>query len=272
MYDVALPQCSVRSPDAGLDDDPVVVLLVEEVGDERLARGPDHPQRHVPVLAGHAAPRETGGAGGELEVRVGPVVDAGSAGAFGARGVDQAGLAAGEVAEDALGVQRVAAEVHQGSAGQLERPSRVVRRGCGHEHGALDVSQRAQLAVGEQRHQASASAGGRGSGTPRTAPATCPAPGPAPGRPRRRCWRTASRSGRACRRGSLPCSRARAGCWRAGCRSPRPRGRRSRRRTSRGPARRRGSRRRSRPGPGHARRPRRGACRWPQRGRRWTAR
>ena len=120
MYDVASPQCSVALSVAGRDDDPVVVPLVEEVGDERLARRSDHPQRHVPVVAGHAAPGETGGAGGELEVRLGPRVDAGSAGALGARGVDEAGLAAGEVAEDALGVQRVAAEVHQGAAGQVE--------------------------------------------------------------------------------------------------------------------------------------------------------
>ncbi len=53
-------------------------------------------------------------------MRVGPLVDAGSAGSFSTRCADEAGFAAGEVTEDTLGVQRVAAEVHQGSAGQGE--------------------------------------------------------------------------------------------------------------------------------------------------------
>src|SRR4051812_29731657 len=48
---------------AGPDHYPVVLLLEEEVWDERLAAGPHHPQRHVPAVADHAAPGETGGAG-----------------------------------------------------------------------------------------------------------------------------------------------------------------------------------------------------------------
>ena len=62
---------------------------------------------------------QAGGAGGELEVRLGRLVDAGSAGALDPGGGDQPGLPAAEVTEDALGVQRVAADVHQGTAGEL---------------------------------------------------------------------------------------------------------------------------------------------------------
>src|SRR3954453_6809153 len=89
---------------AGGDDDPVVVLLVEEVGDERLPDASHHSQRHVPALADHAAPGETGCAGRKLEVCVGSFVDARSAGSLSARGADEAGFAASEVTEDTLGV------------------------------------------------------------------------------------------------------------------------------------------------------------------------
>src|SRR3954452_22605009 len=62
---------------AGRDDYPVVVLLVKEVGDKRFPSGSDHPKRHVPVLADHAAAREPRGAGGKLEVSLGPFVHPG---------------------------------------------------------------------------------------------------------------------------------------------------------------------------------------------------
>ena len=53
-------------------------------------------------------------------MRLGPFVDARSTGPLCARCADEARFATCEVTENTLGVQRVAAEVHQGSAGQVE--------------------------------------------------------------------------------------------------------------------------------------------------------
>ena len=94
-----------------------------------------------------------GRAGREPQVGVQPLVDAGCTGAFLRPGVDQVGLAAGQATQHAVGVQPVAAEVHQGSAGEVERPARVAVVRLGHGDQRLDVLQLAQLAVGEEREQ-----------------------------------------------------------------------------------------------------------------------
>ena len=69
---------------------------------------------------GWPCPRDADGAGRELEVRLGPLVDSGDAGAFSAVRCDETWLPARVVAQDTLGVQRVATEVHQGPSGQVE--------------------------------------------------------------------------------------------------------------------------------------------------------
>jgi hypothetical protein len=68
-------------------------------------------------------------------------------------GVDQFRLAAGPPAQRAVGVQPVAAEVHQRSAGEVERPARVAVVRLGHRDQRVDALELAQLAGVEQREQ-----------------------------------------------------------------------------------------------------------------------
>jgi hypothetical protein len=91
------------------------------------------------------AARGTGDAGRVHEVGVQPLVHLRRAGALTGLGVDDGRLAAAPFRECAVDVQRVAAEVHQGAAGEVERPARVARPGVGPEHVRLDAGQLAQL-------------------------------------------------------------------------------------------------------------------------------
>src|SRR5512132_1970214 len=70
----------------------------------------------------------------------------GVAGTLAAAGRDEAGWAAGPGGEDAVGVEGVAAEVHEGAAGQLERPAGVAVGGGGDDGGDLDPPQLPELA------------------------------------------------------------------------------------------------------------------------------
>src|SRR4029450_5982166 len=57
---------------------------------------------------------------------------------------------AGPGREDAVGVEGVAAEVHEGAAGQLQRPAGVAVGGGGNDGAGLDPPQLPELAGGEQ--------------------------------------------------------------------------------------------------------------------------
>ncbi len=91
--------------------------------------------------------------GREAQVGLQPLVDPGRAGAFLRAGVDQLRLAAGPAAQRAVGVQPVAAEVHQRAAGEVERPARVAVVRLGHRDQRVDALQLAQLAGVEEREQ-----------------------------------------------------------------------------------------------------------------------
>src|SRR5207253_3112191 len=79
-----------------------------------------------------AARYRAGRAGREPQLGLQPLVDAGCTGPFLCAGLDQFRLATGPPAQRALGVQPVAAEVHQGSAGEVERPAWVAVVRLGH--------------------------------------------------------------------------------------------------------------------------------------------
>ena len=97
--------------------------------------------------------RRAGGAGREAQVGVEPLVDPGCPRPFVRPGVDQLRLAAGPAAQRAVGVQPVAAEVHQGTACEVERPARVAFVRLGHGDQRVDALQIAELAGIEQREQ-----------------------------------------------------------------------------------------------------------------------
>ena len=101
----------------------------------------------------HAAAHRAGRPGREPQVGLQPLVDAGCAGPFLRPGVDQLRLAAGPATQRAVGVQPVAAEVHQGAAGEVERPARVAVVRLGHRDQRVDALELAQLTGVEQREQ-----------------------------------------------------------------------------------------------------------------------
>ena len=94
----------------------------------------------------HAAAHRAGRPGREPQVGLQPLVDPGRPGPFLRPGVDQFRLAAGPAAQRALGVQAVAAEVHQRAASEVERPARVAVVRLGHRDQSVDALQLAQLA------------------------------------------------------------------------------------------------------------------------------
>ncbi len=203
-----------------------------------------------------------GRAGREPQVGLQPLVDAGRPGPFLRAGVDQFRLAAGPPAQRAVGVQPVAAEVHQRAAGEVERPARVAVVRLGHRDQRVDALQLAQLAGVEEREQplhhrveqvveplhhrdarllrGVADLRGllRGGGE--------------------RLLREHVLARRRPRRGSTDRGTRSA----AGCRPPPPRGRPALRRRSRSPARRRARRRRPRRASGRGPQPSRAGCRW----------
>jgi hypothetical protein len=71
------------------------------------------------------------------------------AGPVAAAGGDHPGRAAGPGGQHPVGMQAVAAQVHQRAAGQLQRPARVVVGGGRDDHVDLDAAQLAQLARGQ---------------------------------------------------------------------------------------------------------------------------
>jgi hypothetical protein len=128
-----------------VDDDPVVEVWLDEVHRGRRAAASGDAPGHLPAVGCHVAARGTGDSGREGQVGVQPFVDPGHAGAFTSLSVDDLRLTAGPLRQNAVGVQRVAAEVHQRATGEFERPTWVVCAGSGHEHVRLDPGQLAQL-------------------------------------------------------------------------------------------------------------------------------
>ena len=104
----------------GGDDEAVVVVRVDEVGDDRFTGRADESVAHLVVVARHVAAGGPGDAVRELQLRGDPFIDARMALPLAAGRADQGRLAAAERGQDTHGVQAVAAEVHEGTSAELE--------------------------------------------------------------------------------------------------------------------------------------------------------
>ena len=133
-----------------LHEQAVVQVGQHEVGDLRLAAGADDAVRHLDCVAGHVAARQAGRARREDQIDVDPLVDPGQTDAFAAASGDERGWAARPWRQHPVGVQAVAAKVHQRPAGQRQGPPRVLRLRGRNGHDGLDPFEVAQLTGSEQ--------------------------------------------------------------------------------------------------------------------------
>ena len=154
-------------------------------------------------------------------------------------GVDQLRLAAGPAAQRAVGVQAVAAEVHQRAAGEVERPARVAVVRLRHRDQRVDALELAQLAGIEEceqplHHRVEQVVETLDDGDPGVLRRGADLDGLLRGGGERLL-----RQNVLARRRRRPGSTVRGTRSAAGCRRPQPRGRPARRRRSPSPARRR---------------------------------
>ena len=105
---------------------------------------------HLPSVGGHVAAGRAGDSSQEGEVGMQPFVHSRCTGAFAGPCLNDLRLSAGPFPECPVGVNGVAAEVHQRTAGELEGPARVARAGVRHEHVRLDVGELTELAGCQQ--------------------------------------------------------------------------------------------------------------------------